>query len=173
MSIRVGRLQWVSTVMLAGIPLLAATSVALVAVYWVGGVNVLGDQILVIADTTPVRGRQGIGLIAALPGLTARLAALAYLFRMFQGFRRGMLIDQRTVARLRGFSLFSGLAAFFDVAGSGARRWAQGEFDGPVWTHIQIASEQQAILFSSFVFYVVSFALAEANAYKEEAESYL
>ena len=167
------KLRRVSGAMLILIPLLAAISIALVWMYWVAGIRVVGDNVLVIAPVSPVADRQQVGLVAALPGLAAWLAALWSLFRLFLGFRSGSLIHGSTVTRLRGFSLFSALAALLDIVTSGARRWAQGEFDGPLWTHIQIASEQQAILFSSLVFYIVSFALAEADEYREEAEGYL
>lgn len=160
--------------MLALIPLIALVDVALTGLYWGAGVNQLGDYFLVIAETPPPEARRLAGLLAVAPAVLAWLWALTQLFQLFWGFSRGVVIGERTVRRLRGFALFTALTAAFDVAGSGVRRWAAGEFDGsPFFSHIQLTTEHLALIFTAMVFYLVSFALVEATAYKDEAESYL
>jgi len=159
--------------MLFLVPLLAVTSVLLFCVYWIADIWVIGDHVLVISSGPALPERRLVGLFAGLPGLAAWLVAMFYLSRMFRAFAQGVVVDARIVTYLRLFSLFVAVSAVCEVVSSGARRWARGEFDGPIWTHIQIASEQQAILFSALVFYLVSHALAAGEAYREEAESYL
>ncbi len=59
------------------------------------------------------------------------------------------------------------------MASTGAHRWAQGEHNLPVWTHININGEHAALIFTAGVFCMVSFVLVEAERYKLETEQFL
>lgn len=166
-----------SLFIMAVIPAIAFFSVLLTGLYWGAGVNViwLADSTnLVLAETPPHAERRTAGLIAVTPALAAWLYALWNLFQMFRDIRKGAIFNIWTIRRLRAYSLFSALTALFTVAGSGARRWAQGEFsDMPLWTHIQISIEHWLLAFTALIFYFVACVLEWAKEYKEEAESYV
>ena len=165
-----------SAVMLWLIPAIAILSLVLPALYWIANIDVIwvGNNNLVIADNPPVDERRLVGMIAVTPALAAWLVALYQLLRLFQRFRAGAVFDLQSVKHLQAYSLFAGLTVVFTVAGSGARRWAQGEFsDAPLWTHIQISPEHWLLLFTAAIFYFVSFVIEEAKAYKDEADNYV
>ena len=155
------------------VPVMAVADVALNLTYWVFGLNVLGDNLVVLAPRPPASGRQVTGLVATFPGMAAWLAALLILHGLLRRFRGGEVISLTTVSGMRAFALLSFLSALLDTATSGARRWAQGEFNGPIWTHIQVSSDQLWLLFIAAAFLVMSSALVEATVYKDEADSYL
>ena len=155
------------------VPIIALSDAALNAAYWVFGINVLGDNVVVIAPRPPVVGRQLTGLLAVLPGFAAWLAALFNLHRLLSLFRRGETVSLTTVSRVRAFAGLAFLSAVLDMLTSGARRWAQGEFDGAIWTHIQLSGDGLWLIFIALVFMLISSALLEATVYKDEAESYL
>lgn len=155
------------------IPLIAFFALALPVIYWgFGGYN-FGDNTLVLAETPPREGAQLLGFLVGVPATAAWLYALYRLHRLFLQFRKGEFIDTRAALHLRAFSLFTMLAAFFDVVTSGARRWAMGEHDAPFWTHININIEHMSLIFAAGVFFMVSFVLVEAQRYKTETEQYL
>ncbi len=161
------------------IPLIGVITAALYFIYWGVSENIIwfgpdNAHNLVIHENPPMPGRRLIGIVATAPALIAWLVALTHLFILFRRFRQGHFIEPKVVAHLRGYTLFSVIAALFDIAGSGARRWAQGEFsDQPLWTHIQISPEHFLIIFSAAVFFFVSFVMGYAITYKDEAESYV
>lgn len=155
------------------IPLIALCALALPVAYWgFGGYN-FGDNTLVLAETPPRAGARLFGFLVGVPSTAAWLFALYRLHRLFAHFRKGEFIDARAALHLRAFSLFTMLAAFFDIVTSGARRWAMGEHDAPFWTHINVNTEHLALVFTAGVFLVVSFVLVEAERYKSETEQYL
>ena len=173
MSSQSPAMRWSITALQILVPIIALWDISLIAIYWILGISVIGDNIVVIAPTTPVDGRQVIGLVAAIPALVAWLGALRNLSRLLSRFRRGQMVSLASVSRLRAFAGLSLLSAVLDTATSGARRWAQGEFNGAIWTHIQISNDGLWLLFIAAAFLVISSALVEAAAYKDEAESYL
>ena len=158
-------------------PVIGVFSILLPALFWIADINVIwfgGNNNLVIADNPPVDGRRLVGVAAITPALIAWLVSLYHLFLLFQRFRGGAVFDLTSVMHLRTYALFAGLTVLFTVAGSGARRWAQGEFsDAPLWTHIQISPEHWLLIFTAAIFYFVSFVIEEAKAYKDEAENYI
>lgn len=166
-----------SFAMMAVIPAIAFFSILLTGLYWAAGIDVIwftNSTNLVLAETPPHAERRIIGLLAVTPPLAAWLYALWNLFRMFRDIREGAIFNIWTIRRLRAYSLFSALTAVFTIAGSGVRRWAQGEFsDMPLWTHIQISIEHWLLIFTALIFYFVAYALEWAKEYKEEAESYV
>ncbi len=154
------------------IPLIALLTLALPLIYWgFGGYN-FWDNTLVLAETPPREGARLLGFLVGVPSTAAWLYALYRLRRLFQNFHQGQFIDMRAALHLRAYSLFTILAAFFDILTSGARRWAMGEHDSPFWTHININTEHMALVFTAGVFLVVSFVLIEAQRYKTETEQY-
>lgn len=165
--------------MLILIPVIAAITAALYVIYWVAGTNVIwfgpdNAHNLVIYDAAPIAERRLVGILATGPAVISWLIALAHLFFLFRGFQGGAFIDTKAARRLRGYTFFAALAVLLDVAGSGARRWSQGEFsDAPLWTHIQISPEHLLLIFTAAIFYFISFILEYAKAYKDEAESYI
>lgn len=175
-SYNIQQLRRFSTFMLWIIPVIAFFSASLTAIYWGANVDVIwfGDNNIVIADNPPIDGRRLVGVLAVAPALLVWMIALYRLFLLFRQFRRRIFFDLVAVKHIRAYSLYSGLTAVFTVAGSGARRWAQGEFSSaPLWTHIQISPEHWILVFSATIFYFISFAIEEAKAYKDEAESYV
>jgi hypothetical protein len=173
MSTTHGWLKRTSLVFLGLIPLIALLTIALPVTYWgFGGYN-FGDNTLVLAETPPREGARLLGFLVGVPSTAAWLYALYRLQRLFLQFRKGEFIDARAARHLRAFSLFTILAAFFDVITSGARRWAMGEHNSPFWTHININTEHMTLVFAAGVFLVVSFVLLEAERYKTETEQYL
>jgi hypothetical protein len=166
-------LRRTSLVFLILIPLIALLAFALPLIYWLGGVYNVGDNTLVLSPTPPRKGAELLGLAVGLPATLAWLYALYRLKKVFSRFRQGLFIDNRAAFDLRAYSLFAMLAVAFDVATSGARRWAQGEHDAPFWTHININTEHMSLIFTAGVFLVVSFVLIEAERYKTETEQYL
>lgn len=166
-----------SAVMVWVIPVIGAFSILLPVLFWIADINVIwfGDNNnLVIADNSPIDERRLTGIAAIMPALIVWLVSLYHLFLLFQRFRRGTVFDLTSVMHLRAYALFVGLTALFTVAGSGARRWALGEFsDAPLWTHIQISPEHWLLIFTAAIFYFVAFVIEEAKAYKDEAENYV
>lgn len=170
------RIRQYSLCMMWLIPAIAFLSVLAPTLYWLGDVNVIwfGDSNLVLAENPPLKDRRFVGVIAVAPALTVWLIALYQLFAMFRNFHAGSVFALSTIRRIRAYALFAGLTALLTIAGSGARRWAQGEFsDQPLWTHIQISLEHWLLIFTAAIFYFVSFALEWAKDYKDEAESYI
>jgi len=165
-----------STGMVWLIPIIGFFSLLLPALYWVANIDVIwfGDNNLVLADNPPIDERRLIGVVAVTPALIVWLMALIQLQFLFRRFRRGAVFDLTAVKHLQAYALYAGLTALLTVAGSGARRWAQGEFsDAPLWTHIQISLEHWLLIFTAAIFYFVSFVIKEAKAYKDEAEDYV
>ncbi|GJL95739.1 MAG: hypothetical protein DHS20C05_21440 [Hyphococcus sp.] len=179
MSSQKKMIQRIAGIMQVIIPLIGIFSAGIHLVYWGASENVIwfgpdNAHNLVIHDNPPMEGRRLVGIIATSPAVIVWLVALAHLFFLFRRFQQGHFIEPKVVSHLRGYTLFSVIAALLDIAGSGARRWAQGEFsDQPLWTHIQISPEHFLIVFSAAVFYFVSFVMGYAITYKDEAESYV
>lgn len=173
------RKQWVlaaSGALMVAIPLIALAQVGLMTAYWGFDANVLawGSTNIVIEPAPPVSERRWTGIAAVAPPTLVWLAALSQLFLLLRGFSQGALIDAAGVRRLRNYALLAGLATILDIAGSGARRWALGEFSGePLWTHIQIPAHVSAMIFTTLIIFLVSFALEEGYAFREETERYL
>jgi hypothetical protein len=169
-------LQWLRTTSLAFLALITAIAVATMAlpiIYWgFGGYN-FGNNTLVLAQGGPRDGARILGFLVGMPSTLAWLYALFRLHRVFRRFRRGEFIDRDAALDLRAFSLFTMVTVFFDIATSGARRWAQGEHDAAFWTHINVNTEHLTLIFAAGVFLVVSFVLIEAERYKLETEQYL
>ncbi len=164
-----------SLVMMAFLPIVALAQLFLLVLYWAYDLTLLawGSTTVEIFDLPPVPERRLVGIAAITPAFLLWLAALAHLFLLFRRFARGALIDLSTVRRLRGYALFAGLATLADILLSGARRWSQGEFsDQPLWTHIQVSDHAYAMLFTTAVLFLVSFALEEGDAFREETERY-
>ena len=165
-----------SLLMMWFIPTIGLLSVLAAGLYWVANIDVIwfGNNNLVLAESVPLKERRLVGIAAVTPALIAWLVALYHLFAMFKDFHAGAIFNLWSIRHLRAYSLFAGLTAVFTVAGSGARRWAQGEFsDYPLWTHIQISPEHWLLIFTAAIFYFVSFALEWAKEYKDEADSYI
>ena len=156
------------------IPLIVIASLALQFIYWGLGLNVLGENFLVITEQAPREGARLFGFLVGVPALAAWFYALWRLWRLFSKFRRELFIDKAAALDLRAYSTFAIVAVILDIATSGARRWAMGVFDNaPLWTHININTEHLTLVFSALIFLVVSFVLIEANRYKTETEQYL
>ncbi|MEZ5892415.1 MAG: DUF2975 domain-containing protein [Parvularculaceae bacterium] len=173
MSSQSALIRRASLAFLVVIPLAAAATLVLPVIYWgFGGYN-FGDNTLVLAATPPREGARWLGFLVGVPSTAAWVYALVRLHRLFLKFRRGAFIDAASARDLRAYSFFAIVAVFFDVATSGARRWAMGEHDAPFWTHININTEHLALAFTAGVFMIVSFVLVEAERYKTETEQYL
>lgn len=165
-----------SAALMAAIPLIAIAQVALLIAYWGFDIHVVawGSTNIVFEPAPPLAARRWIGIAAVSPPMLVWLAALAQLFMLLRGFSQGALIEAAGVRRLRNYALLAGLATILDIAGSGARRWALGEFsDAPLWTHIQIPAHVSAMIFTTLVIFLVSFALEEGYGFREETERYL
>ena len=162
-----------SAAMLLVIPVIAALAVLIPAVYWWGGVYNVGDNTIVLAETPPREGYAWFGWLVGLPSTLAWLYALYRLWRMFDSLRTELFISDAAARDLRAYSLFTILTVAFDVATSGARRWAMGEFDNaPLYTHININIDHFTLLFTAAIFLIVSMVMVEANRYKAETEQY-
>lgn len=166
-----------SAIMVWVIPVIGVFSILLPALFWIADVNVIwfgGNNNIVIADNPPIDSRRLTGVVAITPALIAWLVSLYHLFLLFRRFRRGVVFNLTSVMHLRAYALFAGVTVLFTVAGSGATRWALGEFsDAPLWTHIQISPAHWLLIFTAAIFYFVSFVIKEAKAYKDEAEDYV
>lgn len=156
------------------IPIIALLAVATYTVYWVFGVNVIGNNAIVLATTQPLAERRIYGLVAAAPSLLLWLVALFWLFQVFHGFIGGAFFARTTINYMRKFSLFTCVSVVLDIAFSGVRRWAAGVFDdAPLYTHIGISMEHLLLVFMALAFYTISFVLLEADRYKQEIEDYI
>lgn len=156
------------------IPAIGFAALFAPVIYWWAGVYNVADNTLVLAATPPREGFAWFGWLVGLPSTACWLYALYRLWRFFSVLQRERFINRDAAVDLKFFSFFTIAAVIFDVLTSGARRWAQGEFDNaPLYTHINLNSEHATLVFVAMMFFTVALVLEEAHRFKDETEQYL
>jgi len=156
------------------IPLLMVLIIVGIGLYWGAGINRLGGNFVVLAETVPIAERRLYGLVAASVPAALFLRGLWHLFRMFMRTGKEALLVADTVTRLRAFAKYSVLAVLSAFLLSGVMRWAMGVFDNaPLWTHLGFSITHGAILFLAAVIYVATLLIEEGHGYKKEMEEYI
>ena len=170
----VRRISGVATLLRVQTPLIALCALIGPLVYWFGRMNVIGDNFIVFASAPPRPGAEVFGYLTGAPTSVLWCYALYRLWRLAGRLASDPFVDERGARDLQMFALFTILATVFDIATSGARRWARGEFDdAPLYSHINLNTEHMTLIFTSVIFYGVSFILVEGARLRRETESYL
>ncbi len=167
------QIRLIGRLLMGLVVVIAMSAICAVFLLWLQG-PIIGDNFIVLAETTPIADRKIFGLFGALPALASWLAALLEVFQVFKRFAIGEIVSSEIVRRLRRFAILSLLTVLLAVLFSGVRRWALGQTGagGPI-THIGIEESQLVLGFMALVVFAVTHGIAEADRYRREMEEYV